>query len=306
MAASSIREEANGGTEALKYQIYRAKFRLAEWIPWRFPVHLDLELNANCQLACVMCPYGTGSFQSDPAKQMSYETAIEALDQAKEGGAKSVKFQFRGEPGLSPILIPVVRHAKSLGFVELIINTNLTAFSDRRLRELVEAGIDKIIVSMDGATKKTYEAIRIKGNFAKLRWNLDYLIIKRKESNFKLKLQMVVQEKNRNEVEMLKSNYIDDVDEIEFQQVRDRGAGEGVTGCRKRCPQPSQRLIVMYDGQVGACCHNWGNEAIIGMFPKQTLQEIWDSNERRKLERLAQNPDKGEPCKSCTVGSSYR
>jgi radical SAM protein with 4Fe4S-binding SPASM domain len=288
----------------LRYWLYRLRFRLREWIPGRFPIHLDLELAGRCQLACTMCPYGEGTFDDSKQGMMPPDIAWSALRQAREGGALSVKLNFRGEPGLCSYLSDAVAWAKELGFVEVIINTNLTAFSKRRLKELILAGLDRMIVSVDGATKETYEAIRIKGDFYKLIENLCILNTYRmrwRVNKPRLCLQMTVQDQNRHEMELMRKTFSRFSDEIQFNPVRSDNAGK-----RKKCPQPWQRLVVMWDGQVGACCSNWNNEAVIGEFPKQNLLEIWESRTRKQLLHFAADPNRGGPCKGCLVGGSYR
>lgn len=283
----------------IQYLLYRFRFWLRGWFPGKFPIHVDLELAGRCQLACVMCPYGEGTFDDTKQGMMSPFLAEEALKQARAGGALSVKLNFRGEPGLSPYLIEMTQMAKRLGFVETMINTNLTAFSHRRLRELADAGLDILIVSVDGATKKTYESIRINGDFHKLRDNLAY--VRSLPNRPKVRIQMTVQDKNRHEAALMREVFGPYCDEMRFQPVRHDNLGK-----RKKCPQPSQRLVIMWDGQVGACCSNWNNEAIIGKFPKQSLQEIWDGQRRKQLLYYAANPNRGGPCKGCMVGASYK
>lgn len=287
----------------LAYQYYQIKWKLAPYLPLEFPVHIDIELAGKCQLACIMCPYGTGGFGEDMQGMMTKEMAITAIEQAVEGGTKSIKFNFRGEPGLSHILPEMIALAKSYGIVETMLNTNFTAFSKRRLDQLYEAGLDLLIVSIDGATKKTYEKIRVKGDFAKLISNLHYA---KHELNFPIiRLQYVEQDANRHETEMFKNNFIEFCDEIVIQKVRDRGAGEGHVAERTRCPQPWQRLVVAWDGMVFACCGNWNNEYPVGHFPDQSLKSIWKGDKMKNL-RLQATNFTGHPCKNCTVGTSYK
>ncbi len=251
-----------------------------------------------------MCPFGNhgdgkGEFDESLQGMMSPVMAVKALSQAKDGGALSVKFNFRGEPGLSKMLESLVYAAKNVGFVDVMINTNLTSFTPPRLTKLADAGLDQIIVSVDGATKETYESIRIKGNFERLVKNLEHIQTLRNKP--KVKIQMTVQDKNRHEVEMMKEVFGHLCDEFSFNPVRSSNKGE-----RKQCPQPWQRLVIMWDGQVGACCSNWRNEAVIGKFPEQSLKEIWDGEQRKQLLYFAKDPNRGGPCKGCLVGGSYK
>lgn len=289
---------------SIKFKAYQIKHKLAPYLPLRFPVHVDVELAGKCQLACTMCPYGTGDFDKSKQGMMPLDMAREVLQQARAGGSHSVKLNFRGEPGLSKNITHCIHYAKrTLKFTEVIINTNLTAFTAQRVRDICHAGLDLCIVSIDGATRETYEKIRVNGDFDKLLKNLRVL-----NSNIykpKIRLQMVVQEENRHEIEAFELQFSDLCDEIVFQEVRDRGAGEGFEGERTRCPQPWQRLVVAWDGRVFACCGNWDNEYSLGWFQDMTLKECWDSDAMENLRGYATNFN-CFPCKQCTVGSSYK
>ena len=289
----------------INHLLYRTRFRLRRWLPvGTFPVHVDIELAGRCNLACVMCPYGTGGFDESMQGMMSQDMAREAVWQAAEGGASSIKFNFRGEPGMSPLLIEMVQMAKDLGITEVAINTNLLAFSMRRLKQLASSGIDLIIISIDGATAATYEAIRVKGDFAKLMQNLTLLY--HCEPRPRIRIQSVLQEANRHEAQLMRETFAPLCDEFSLRRVADRGQGEGFTAERKDCAQPRQRLIVAWDGKVFGCCSNWNNENPVGEFPKQRLAEIWRSGAMENLRHLAKDPNRGNPCRNCTVSDSYK
>ena len=289
----------------IKHLAYRAKFHLAPYLPLRGPCHLDLELAGMCNLACVQCPFGdnedgTGSFDSSFQGMMKRSVAKAALIEARKLGALSVKYNFRGEAGLSPILIEMVKLGKELGYTETILNTNLVAFSKRRLKALADAGLDLLIVSIDGATKKTYEAIRIKSSFEKLKANLHY--VNALPNRPRIRINMTVQRANKLEVGMMAEVFEGMYDDIRFGPVRADNSGK-----RKKCSQPWQRLVVLWDGRIGACCSQWFHEATFGVrFPDQSLQEIWEGKDRQQLLQYAADPNRGGPCKGCLVGASYR
>jgi len=285
--------------KTLKYYFYRMQFHCAPYLGLSFPTHVDIELSAKCNLRCVMCAYGDGSFDESRQGMMSWSRAILAVSQASRGGAKSIKFNFRGEPGLSPYLVECVYSAKTLGFIEIAINTNLLAFSQRRLKELCDAGLNLMIVSIDGATKKDYEKIRVNGDWNKLLDNLRYVVSLKKRP--RIRLQMVVQKDNQETTDAFRRLFEPYSDEIVFQIERSDNSGK-----RKRCPQSWQRLIVGWDGNVFGCCNQWGTEYVLGQFPKRCLYVLWNSEKAKHLRKLAKHPDRGEPCKSCTIGSSYK
>ena len=288
----------------LQYLKYRAKFNSRKWFEYAgdFPVHVDIELAGKCQLACTMCPYGDGSFDKSMQGMMPIEVAKAAILEAALYGASSIKFNFRGEPGLYKKLPNLVSIAKECGIVEASINTNLTAFTHQQLIELCAAGIDLIIISIDGATKKTYEKIRVKGDWEKLIDNFTFLC--GLPNKPRIRVQAVRQEGNLEEIENgLFRNLFEWPGHVELliQNLR-----EDNKGARRRCPQPWQRLIVAWDGKVFACCSNWNNEFPVGEFPESSLYDIWNKSPLLKDLRQKAKSFSSFPCQHCTIGASYK
>lgn len=289
----------------VRHSIYRLKFNWRKWFEYAgsFPVHVDIELAGKCQLACIMCPYGDGSFDKSKQGMMDTKIAIEAIQQAAKGGAKSIKFNFRGEPALHKNLEYFVYVAKQLGIVETSINTNLTAFTHKRLYDLCVNGLDLMIISIDGATKNTYESIRVNGNWEKLISNLNYISSFHRINRPKIRIQVVKQLLNSYEINtrMFRYEFASKSDELIYQNLRQDNKGE-----RRRCPQPWQRLIVGWDGKVFACCSNWNNEFPVGQFPEDSLYQIWNNGLRLQVLRDHARNFHDNPCKDCTVGASYK
>lgn len=286
----------------VKYLLYRFRWWLADhtaYLP-KAPINLDLELAGKCQLSCTMCPYGLGTFDESKQGMMPLEMAERALQEARAIGVKAIKLNFRGEPGLSKHLVPLINYAKALGFVDVFINTNLLAFSDSRLRQLVNSDIDKIIVSIDGCDKETYEKVRVGGDFDKLVKNIRKLSVYR---GFKLKPKIILQMVSEEPDERL---YDLPADGYRFVKVQDRGQGIGKkTSKRRRCPQPRQRLVIGWDGTIFACCSNWGNEYPLGNYNEISLLDAWHGSKMQTLREISTKCD-DFPCKDCQVSGSYK
>ena len=84
----------------------------------------------------------------------------------------SIKLNWRGEPLLHPKIADMVAFAKDIGVHEVQLNTNGLLLTKELAIDLAEAGLDRIIISMDGFTKETYEKIRRGGDFYQLCDNL--------------------------------------------------------------------------------------------------------------------------------------
>lgn len=299
-----------------RYLWYRTKFT---WfarldVVGRFPPHLDIELSDACNLRCVMCIQGiedgvkgAGSMDTTLAKRL--------IDQGAGQGLRSIKLNWRGEPALHRDLVEIIRHAKARGILDVQMNTNGIPFTEERIREVILAGLDRAIISMDGATKETYERIRVRASFEKLRENvLAFRRIRDELGRTRpfIRIQMVRMKDNAHEVQRFLEMWTPLVDDVRISDVSNRGQGDVSVGdqvavARARCPQPWQRMIVSRDGRVLPCCSDWHLEWVIGDATQESLADIWRGERMTRLRQLLRERrlDEFAPCAQCFVKESY-
>ena len=298
------------------YLWYRFKWNLVAKhdVVLGFPLHLDIETTEACNLKCVMCVHGTTGVpitgMIDPA------FARRMIDEAAAGGCKSIKFNWRGEPTLYKGLEELVVYAKKRGIVEVQMNTNGIPLTEKRIETLIDAGMDRIIFSMDGATKETYEAIRIGASFERLTENIRLVHeIRTRKGLVKpfIRIQMVRMKANEDEVNAFLEMWKGIADDIAVKDVTDRGqgnqlsVGDQVTVGRRRCNQPWQRMIVARDGKVFPCCSDWDRTYEIGDANTTPLKAIWKGGRMEALRQINREKrlDEVDPCRFCFVTSSY-
>ena len=267
-----------------------------------FPLCVDIETAAVCDLAC---PHCYRQFVTTPDKIISEKLCYKIIDQAAEMKVPSIKFNWRGEPLLHPKLSDFIKYAKQKGIIETIINTNATKLNSKLSEKLINSGLDILIFSFDGGTKETYEKLR-PGRFKENKFDDIYENIK----NFKkikenlnsilpiTKVQMVLTEQTSNEQEQFFELFNDYVDDVSVKQYTERGGDleylkenllkekkinfskkykellkdqKGdlyISDGRLPCEQPYQRMLVTYDGKVSMCCYDWGSMHPIGYIDK--------------------------------------
>ncbi len=121
----------------------------------RPPVCLYLEVTNRCNLLCTTCPR---TFEDlEPAVDMSWELFTRIVDQVPDL-ARAVLHGV-GEPMMVRDLPRMVRHLKARG-VHVLFNTNGTLLDERRGRELVEAGLDELRISLDAAEPRAFKLVR--------------------------------------------------------------------------------------------------------------------------------------------------
>ncbi len=191
------------------------------------PLCLDIETAAICDLAC---PHCFREYILTPDKIMDFDFYKRIIDTAVKFDVPSIKLNWRGEPLLNPKLEKFISYAKKRGILEVSINTNATTLTSKRAESLIDAGLDQIIYSFDGGTKKTYEKMRParfkKNKFEDVYNNIKnfYFAKQKKKSFFPItKIQMVLTKDTRNEIEDFFSLFSDYVDDVTVTQYTERG-----------------------------------------------------------------------------------
>ena len=132
---------------------------------------LYFEISSLCNLSCSMCfrhtwiDEGTGRLDADIVMKVLNEEAVLQT-------ADTVFFGGMGEPLTHPGAAGFISAAHGKGkYTELI--TNGTMLRQKTSAALLESGLDRLWVSMDGFNRSTYENIRIGSRFDLITSNLD-------------------------------------------------------------------------------------------------------------------------------------
>ena len=157
------------------------------------PLFVSVEPASVCQLRCPECPVGMSKGERLKVKGervMPREVWKRVLSETAPY-AHTMQFYFQGEPLLHPDLPQMIAEAHAEGLYT-IVSTNAQAMTPELAEKLLRAGLNRIIVSMDGLTQASYEAYRIGGSVtqckAALRWLHE---AKLKIKNSKLKIVMI-------------------------------------------------------------------------------------------------------------------
>lgn len=270
-------------------EIPRQALESGNTLPSTAPLCVDIEIAAVCDLACPHCYRAS---YATPDKVIADELFYSLIDECVRLGVPSIKLNWRGEPLLHPRVIEFIRYAKDAGILDVIINTNATRLSDEMALELIEAGLDFLIISFDGTSAQSYEKNRParvgENKFDTILRNIQGFMEKRREMGAVfpyVKVQMVDIDNSGDSHHDLFQLFGQLVDEIQVSPYSERGDNDhdvswwsdGVglelsdssgsklisTG-RRGCYQPFQRLMVTYDGRVSKCCYDWGSVNPIG------------------------------------------
>ena len=194
---------------------------------WRL---LQMESSIACNLRCVMCPWREIAKDAENKGFMTQEVWEAVQPYLKD--VRSVDFTGGGEPLLQTRLADWLTEAHRAG-CETGILTNGLLLKKETAQRLIDAGIDWICVSMDGATKDLYEEIRIGSNFYQVYQNLKDISAMRRGKVPKTMINFVLMEMNFGQIEeIVKLASRLGVDQVNFKQcdvIRgDSGKGFGL------------------------------------------------------------------------------
>lgn len=153
-----------------------AKFRLepdGNRIQMHRPVtHLTkvyIEPTDQCNITCRTCIRNAWNESLGRMTDATFERILESVQQLAP--APTIFFGGLGEPLFHKQTVAWIARAKTSGArVELI--TNGTMLTEKRSRALIDAGLDVIWVSIDGATPESYADVRLGAELPKVIANL--------------------------------------------------------------------------------------------------------------------------------------
>ncbi|MBI4404764.1 MAG: radical SAM protein [Deltaproteobacteria bacterium] len=137
------------------------------------PTMLTVETTTFCNLKCVMCPH---ALEGLVVKRHIRDSYIECL-MPFLATTSVCQLHGVGEPLVSPTFWNLLeRISRDLrGQPNFSINTNGLLLSKNNISRLMASKIQKINISMDAATERTYSKLR-GGNFLKLKKNIGALV----------------------------------------------------------------------------------------------------------------------------------
>ena len=262
------------------YQKYRYKWfeYPKKFIVKDFPIHLDIEATNRCNLKCVFCdklPY----LSSDQMGDMDFDMYKRIIDEGKEHDLCSVKLSYRGEPLLHSKLPEMITYAKHQGLMDVYFNTNGMLLSENKVLQLIDAGLDRISISVDGTDPEVFERDRLGASFNKIVKNVDHLMELRERKSItypKIRIQTVnLPQIDLQEYAHFWKGHCDEVASIDYKEADEKKRKVDLIDSDWACPQLWQRMTIEWDGTIMPCNNDDYRKLKIGNVMHMTIKHCW-------------------------------
>lgn len=297
------------------------------------PSNLHIEPTANCNYRCVKCARLSESYRDDGPDQSQKNLSLARFQRIMDDIGDilmTLRLWHFGEPLLNEDLPEMIRYAKRKK-IFVVVSSNLSLLTEKTAVDLVDAGLDYLIVSFDSPDRRTYEQLHGEDAFDSVLKNIDLLVQTKRVKNSKLpliELQLVIMKDNEKEigrmVSMGEQLGVDrtiflklDPTFIECEKLGNFTSESDLLPDKEEnaldldiinkigfCRNPWEEALIRYSGLVLPCVQDVGQGYKMGRLFEggsyKTFKTIWNDAPYRRFRKLiATDPNLVDICIGC-------
>ncbi len=292
------------------------------------PFSLSIEPTTACNLGCPECPSGLKQF-TRPTGKLNLELHQVMIEQLKKS-VFYINYYFQGEPFLHPKFLDLIVEAKR-NKIYTATSTNAHFIDEKKAEEIVESGMDRLIISIDGLTQATYENYRVHGKLSKVIEGTKHLLAAKKKLNSStphLIFQFLAVKPNEHEIpEVFKLGKEMKIDEVRIKsaQLYDYENGnplmpenekysryklqsDGTYKLKYKTGNHCWRMwsssVFTWDGKVVPCCFDKDAKHVLGSLENRSFNEIWNDKQYIAFRQaVLTGRNQIDICKNCSEGA---
>ncbi len=259
---------------------------------------------------------------------MSLQTFEHILNQVAPS-VHTIQFYFQGEPLLNPDLTKMIAMAHQRN-IYTIVSTNAQALTPLLAQRLTEAGLNRIIVSIDGFSQASYEQYRVGGDLHKALDGLQYLHDAQRGHQPWIELQVLRLRSNENEWDFVRRHYrsmgansltFKTAQFIDFENgnplmpsnpkyCRYEQQADGHYHLKSKHQTPNTKhqtlcrrlwtgCVITTTGEVLPCCYDKQSRYSFGNILQQDIQTIYHSDKAQSFRRRVLKGNAIDICQNC-------
>lgn len=286
------------------------------------PYMLSLDLSNECNANCLFCrdargvipdvnPKGrTGTI---PKGKMPLEMALDIIRQLKDYLLIAVLYT-NGEPLIYKDLARVIQSATDQG-VATMIATNGSLLTERKIEELLDAGLDFVKIAISGFSKDIYNVQVRHGDIEKIKSNIRLLVEKNKKGRFGtvIMIDYILYNYNQHELKLVQDFCRPLGIMLNVRPGNPKGGledqepalSQAVLPLKGSCDWIWKAMQLDWNGDILACCECavWSDTTRYGTFKigVTNLLEIWNGHSAQKMRMLLNEKGRGavSVCSRC-------
>ena len=282
-----------------------------ETVPGR-PYVFQVELTNFCNLKCPMCPH---DLMKRDVGYMDFELFKDIVAQVRSTNP-DLRLHNMGESLFHKEIGRFIRFANESG-LETILSSNATTLTEPKIQELIDARLAWLYVSFDGISAGTYERFRKGAHYEREKAKVERLLQMRRSqgSRFpKVMMSCLSLPGTQCELEEFRAYWGSRVEAVRLKPADGwDGSSERINSIvadrqypvgESICGWPWQSVVVLWDGRVVPCCHDYDGKYVLGDLRQKSLAQIFNDEPMRKLRRLLRERRAGEVplCRTCPRG----
>jgi radical SAM protein with 4Fe4S-binding SPASM domain len=244
------------------------------------PKKILIELTSRCNADCIMCPR---RHMTRPEIDMPIDTFERLINEIRHYDIKGLWLYNLGEPLLYPDISHVFRYCR--GIHDLWLSTNGLLLTEEACFRLLDSPLDYLNISLNAMDEKTYRKMNPSGDFQLVWQNIHRLIVLKKKREKKrplIRLQMIDHPIAKHQIPEFIQYWHKKVDIVNINQFEkfDQLEIRDESPCRR---MDKGFLYIFSNGDVAACATDINGINKVGNVHEQTIEEIWNSKEYRRL-----------------------
>lgn len=264
-----------------------------------FPRRVAIENTNACNARCTICPREK---LTRKIEFMDGDRFEKLLDDCIEAGATKLSLHNFGEPLMDKQLADKIALAKKKGIRETYIVTNASLFTQERSEELLEAGLDRIKISLYGIGAKEYEQIHAGLDYETTLANIHSLLeVKKKRGGRipRITLRYIGGPLNflRFAKQWIGYRKLCGIVPGKLHNYTTGRSYNPISGIRrpgfmKSCRYLKRSVVyILVNGDVVPCCYDFNGVLVMGNAFQDKIGDIWNNEKFRSFRRTHNRHD---------------
>lgn len=261
-----------------------------------FPRYFEIETVNVCNARCPMCTINDWQRDYKPMTDNLFQKISNEIIEHQDD-VQRVSLYRDGEPLIDKKLAQRCAVLKDGKVRSVAISTNVSLLTEKRSEDLLHAGLDYIIMSIDSLKKDVFESIRVRLNFEEVLENaIKFIELRNKiRPQTVISMRMIRQEQNDHEWPTYHEFWKEKLsphDRIYYHTIHNWGGQLEDFKPIKRSLEPQLPCVALWslcvifcNGDIPLCSVDYNNKYPTGSVATDSIAEVWKShtvNQRRQ------------------------